>query len=106
MVLVSFFGTTPAKHQATSTHVSISAKPSRNVALGYYGEGAAVIGAALIIGIAYFGRNPSPRGTVVLAYRADAPTWWQRNRAAATISFASSLISGIAFFLLGRALGP
>jgi hypothetical protein len=106
MVFVSYFGTTPAKHHATGTNISITAKPLRNVSLGYYGEGAALIGAALILGLAYCGRNPTPRGTVVLAYRVDAPTWWKRNRVAVTISFVSSLVSGVVFFLLGRALGP
>jgi hypothetical protein len=51
-------------------------------------------------------KNPRPKGTVVLAYRIEAPTWWDRNRTALGISLATNVAVAILFFLIGRALGP
>jgi hypothetical protein len=40
---------------------------------------------------------------IVLDYRADAPTWWQRNRSAVLIGLALNVVTSAAFFALGQA---
>ena len=47
------------------------------------------------------GRNSEPQATVVLAYRAEAPTWWERNRTAVLVGLATNAAVGAVFFLLG-----
>lgn len=47
------------------------------------------------------GPNRSPRATVVLEYRADAPTWWERNRTSVLIALATNAATSLLFFLLG-----
>jgi hypothetical protein len=64
------------------------------------------VGILLSLGEATLMKNPRPKGTVVLAYRIEAPTWWDRNRTALGISLATNVAVAILFFLIGRALGP
>jgi hypothetical protein len=49
--------------------------------------------------------SPGPQGTIVLAYRNEAPTWCKRNKTAVGVSLATNLISGVVFFLLGKWIG-
>lgn len=68
--------------------------------------GGAVIGLLLIIwGLGRFGNSGHPTATVILATRAEAPTWWKRNRTAVLIGLATNGVVGLAFFLIGRAVG-
>jgi hypothetical protein len=66
-------------------------------------------GVALLIvvrlGVGVFGRNPDPKGTVVLAYRVEAPTWWDKNRTAVGISLGTNVAVAVFFFFLGKAVG-
>jgi hypothetical protein len=57
---------------------------------------------AALLGAAIWGRNPRPSGLVVLAFRSDAPTFWERNRTAILIGLATNALVGAGFFLLGR----
>ncbi|MCA1703834.1 MAG: hypothetical protein LC808_11450, partial [Actinobacteria bacterium] len=63
--------------------------------------------AALFLGLvvvcwrALRGPNSSPRATIVLAFRTEAPTWWERNRTSVLVSLATNALVGTAFFLLG-----
>lgn len=47
------------------------------------------------------GPNRAPRATIVLAYRADAPTWWERNRTPVLIGLVTNVGTGLLSFLLG-----
>jgi hypothetical protein len=55
--------------------------------------------------VALLGANPSPSGTVLLAYRSEAPTWWQRNGTAVVLGLITNGVVGAAFFILGLWLG-
>lgn len=62
--------------------------------------------AALVVGLyfsyrLFFGTNRAPSATIVLAYRADAPTWWDRNRTPVLIGLTTNLVVAAVFFLLG-----
>lgn len=60
--------------------------------------------AAVAFGRKLTGPNKRPRATVVLAYRAEAPTWWERHHTAVTISLVTNVLVAAVFFLLGRLL--
>lgn len=60
---------------------------------------------SLVIGRKATGPNRNPRATVVLAYRLDAPTWWERNRTTVLIGLVTNVGTGLLFFLLGLWLG-
>ncbi len=51
------------------------------------------------------GPNRAPIARVILAYRSEAPTWWERNRTAVVVGLATNAVVGLGFFLLGLWLG-
>ena len=51
------------------------------------------------------GPNKAPQATIVLAYRAEAPTWWERNRTNVLVSLATNTVVGALFFLVGLWVG-
>ena len=54
---------------------------------------------------ALFGTNRTPSGVTVLAYRSDAPTWWEQNRSAVILSLVTNAVVGVIFFALGIWVG-
>jgi hypothetical protein len=52
----------------------------------------------------FFGTHPRPRAEIILAYRADAPTWWERNRTTVLISLTTNVVVAGVFFVLGLSL--
>lgn len=50
----------------------------------------------------FLGPNRAPSARIVLAYRADAPTWWERNRTPLLISLTTNVVVAAIFFVLGR----
>lgn len=46
--------------------------------------------------------NPKPSGSIVMAYRKDAPSWWDRNRTAVGISLVTNVVVAMLSFLAGR----
>jgi hypothetical protein len=57
------------------------------------------------LGAALFWRNPSPSSVVVLAYRSEAPTWWERHHTEVVLGVMTNAVVGAIFFLLGLWLG-
>lgn len=57
------------------------------------------------LGRARLGQNPHPSGIVVVAYRASAPTWWERHGSEVLIGVATNLVVGLVFFGLGLWVG-
>lgn len=48
-----------------------------------------------------FGKNMTPSATIVLAYRADAPTWLERHRTPILIALITNVVVAALFLLLG-----
>jgi uncharacterized membrane protein len=107
LLVLSFGSTTPTQTTSTGAAVPVAgAKPRSNAHSRPGVEAALAIGAVLVLGPLAFGKNPAPKGTIVLAYRDAAPTWWRRNRTAVGIGLATNFVVAVASFLAGRALGP
>jgi hypothetical protein len=43
-----------------------------------------------------------PQSYVLVSYRADAPTWWERNSTAVIVNLVTNAIVGLLFFWLGQ----
>jgi hypothetical protein len=104
----SFTSSIPT-HTLSTTGVAVpipGAIPVSNSGQQPWGIAALALCAFILLGGVAIGRNRSPRGTLVLAYRAEAPTWWQKNRTAVGIGLATSVGSSIVFFFfIGKAVG-
>lgn len=50
---------------------------------------------------ALIGPNPYPLATVVLAFRSEAPSWWEQNRTQVYLGLLTNAVVGVAFFILG-----
>lgn len=51
--------------------------------------------------LSLFGRTNEPEATVVLAYRREAPTWWEKNKTSVLIGLATNLVVAAVFLVLG-----
>lgn len=78
-------------------------KETSNKAFRPYGIGMLAVAFLALLGGAIFGRNPKARGTIILAYREEAPTWWKANHTAVTINLGTSVVVGVVFFFIGKA---
>jgi hypothetical protein len=71
----------------------------------FVGIGLIFLGLLLVVGTETLGKSLEPTGVVVLAYRKDAPSWWERNKTAVFINVVTSLIVGVVLLFIGYAIG-
>jgi hypothetical protein len=77
---------------ATHEHAGASNAGLRLPAIGVF-----IFAAILFLGTQLLGRDAGPEGVVIVAYRKDALSWWQQNKATVLIT----VVVAIVFYLLG-----
>jgi len=75
------------------------------IGIAYAGPIVLAILVASAFGTRLLAPNRQPGVIILLTYRSEAPTWWQRNRTAVLISLATNVLTGAAFFALGLWVG-